>query len=431
MKKNLSLVMVVLLGLAWYITLSTWFGNEKKFNNIIAEAQRLEEKGLYIDAISQYEEAEEVKGETLELEECIADAYYAMGDYKEYRKKLNAIIADYGPIESDVVKLYEFTESYYSESSVIDLVNNLYEKYPDSEVIQGYYDGIKGKYVERTCVYDRIYDFSGAYAVYVQNEKKGLIDLNGKTVIEAVYDEIEFDGENTAAIPVKDGEECFFINIDGFKTKAPEENYELIGIISQNRIVAVKNGKYGYLDKSFDEKTAFEYDDATPIYEGVGAVKKGEKWALINKSGELVTEFIFDDIVRNSQGLCSVNKMIAVKQGDVFFFVNEKGERVSENNYEEIKAFETEEMCPVCINDKWGYVDQNENLIIQCSYEDAKAFANGYAAVQKNGIWGYIDQNDYMAITPVFDDAGLMTSNGTAPVCHDSTWTLMQLKIMN
>lgn len=431
MKKNLSLMMIILLGIAWYMTLSTWLGNEKKYNSIIAEAQRLEEKGLYLDAIAQYEEAKGVKGESIELEECIADAYFAMGDYKEYKKKLSAIIDKYGPLERDVIKLYEFTEEYYSENSVIDLVNSLYKKYPDSEVVLHYYDGIKGRYIERTCAYDRIYDFSGAYAVYVQNGKKGLIDLDGRPVIEAVYDEISFDGKDTEAIPVKDGENCFFVNKNGYKTKMPEEGYEIIGIVSENRIVAKKNGKYGYLDKSFHEKTAFDYDDATPIYEGVGAVKQGDKWALINKRGELVTEFIFDDVSRNSKGICSVNKIIAVQQSDVFFFVDKEGERISEQNYEEIKAFESDEMCAVRMKGKWGYIDQNENLNIECTYEDVKSFANGYAAVQKNGVWGYIDENNYMAVAPVFDDAGLMTANGVAPVCHGSTWTLMQLKIMD
>ena len=92
MKKNLSIVMLVLLGIAWYITLSTWLGNEKKYNNLVAEAKRFEEKGLYLDAISQYEEAKRISGEQLTLDEYIADVYLAMGDYKEYRKKLNAII---------------------------------------------------------------------------------------------------------------------------------------------------------------------------------------------------------------------------------------------------------------------------------------------------------------------------------------------------
>ena len=109
MKKNLSIVMIVLLGLAWYVTLSAWLGNDEKYKNMIAEAQRLEEKGLYLDAIAQYEEAKEIKGEILELEEYIADDYLSMGEYKEYRKTLNEIIDAYGPIESDVIKLYEFT----------------------------------------------------------------------------------------------------------------------------------------------------------------------------------------------------------------------------------------------------------------------------------------------------------------------------------
>lgn len=431
MKKNLSIAMIVLLGLAWYITLSTWLGNETKYKNIVAEAQRLEEKGLYLDAIAQYEMAKEVKGEILFLDEAIADDYLAMGDYKEYRKKMNGIISTYGPVEKDVVKLYDFTAANYSEDSAIDLVNELYERYPDSEIVQDYYDSVKGKYVERACAFERIYDFTQEYAVYVQNGKKGLIDHDGKVVVEAVYDEIAYNGKDKGDISVRDGKDCFFINQQGYKTKMPEETYEAVSALSQSRIVAKKDGKYGYLDKNFNAKTEFIYEDATPFYEGVAAVKQGEKWALIDRKGELVTDFLFEEVSRNSRGICSINKMIAVRQGKDFFFINEKGERLSEQTYEEVKAFEGDDMCAVRMKGKWGYIDKNGNLNIECSYEDAKSFTNGYAAVKKNGIWGYIDKNNNMTIQPVFDDAGLMTQDGVAPVCHDTTWTLLQLKIMN
>lgn len=430
MKKNLSIVMIVLLGLAWYITLSTWLGNEKKYNNMIAEARRLEEKGLYLDAISQYEEAKEVKGDTLELEEYIADDYLAMGDYKEYREKLNEIIAVHGPVERDVTKLYEFTRDYLSEDSVIELISGLYERYPDSGIVMEYYDTVKGKYIERTCVYERIYDFAGDYAVYVQDGKKGLIDSGGKIVIDAVYDEIGFNGKDTQQIAVKDGNQCYFINDKGYKTKMPEETYTSLGMVSQSRMTAGKDGKYGYLDKNFKEKTEFIYDGATPVYEGTGAVQKGSKWALIDRNGELVTDFIYDEVLCNSKGICSVNKRIAVRQGDAFFLIDTKGERVSDQNYEGMKAFEAESMCAVCIDGKWGYIDKDGNLKLACSYEDAKSFTNGYAAVKKNGSWGYIDENNYMTIRPSFEDAGLMTEDGVAPVCHGNTWTLLQLKIM-
>lgn len=431
MKKNLSIIMLVLLGLAWYVTLSSWLGNEEKYNQMIAEAQRLEGKGQYLNAIAQYEEAKRMKGGILELEEYIADDYLAMGDYKAYRTKLNGIIDAYGPVEADVVKLYDFTRDYFSEGTLIDLVQGWYERYPDNETVLHYYDGIKGKYTERICAYDKIDDFTGAYAVYIQNRKKGLIDIEGEPVIEAVYDEIVFDGKNSKMISVKDGDVCFFVNDKGYRTEMPEESYESLGIVSQGRIVAKKNGKYGYLDAKFNEKTEFIYDAATPFYEGTGAVRQGEKWALINKDGELTTEFIFDEVLSNSRGICSVNKRIAVKQGKAYFFVNEKGERVSEQDYDGIKTFEGDGMCTVCRQGKWGFADQDGSLIIDYIYEDAKPFTNGYAAVCKNGVWGYIDTKNYMTIQPCFDGAGLMTPDGTAPVCHGSTWTLIQLKVMD
>lgn len=430
MKKTLSMVMLILLGLVWYVTLSSWIGNETRYRNIIAEAQRLEQKGLYLDAVAQYEEAKKIKGETLELEELIADDYLAMGDYKAYRDKLTRIIAAHGPVESDLVKLYDFTYAYFSEDTLIDLVDGWHETYPENETVLKYYDGLKGKYTERSCAYDKIEDFAGDFAVYVQDGKKGLLDLEGTPVIEAVYDEIAFDGEDTEMISVKDGQACFFVNKNGYKTKMPEQAYESLGIVSQRRIVAGKNGKYGYLDSDFKEKTEFVYDAAAPINEGVGAVKQGEKWALLGKDGELLTEFIFDEILQNGKGYCCVGKRIAVRQGQAYFFVNEKGERISEQNYDDMKALEEDGMCAVCLNGKWGYADQEGNQVIACAYEDARPFTNGYAAVRQNGIWGYIDTKNYMTIKPCFDDAGLMTKSGTAPVCHGGTWTLIQLKIM-
>lgn len=431
MKRNFSIIMIVLLGLAWYVTLSTWFGNEKKYNEMVAEAKRLEEKGLYLDAIAQYEEAKEVKGRTLELEDYIADDYLSMGDYKEYRRKLYAIIAEYGPVEVNLDKLYEFTANHFSEDSVIDLVREWYEKYPESEAVLKYYDKVKGKYVERACAYEKIGDFAGPYAVYMQNGKKGLIGLDGKAVVEAVYDEIEYDGKDEQSIPVKDGEDSFFINDKGYKTKMPEEAYESLGMVSQGRIVAKQGGKYGYLDKSFRQKTEFIFDQASGICEGVGAVKQEDKWALINRKGELLTEYVYDDVLLNHQGLCSVNKIIAVRQGNDCYLINTEGERIAEQGFDQMKAFESEGMCAVCMDGKWGYAGQDGSLKITCMYEDAKSFTNGYAAVRKDGLWGYIDENGQMAISPVFDDAGLMASDGVAPVCHGTTWTLIQLKIMD
>lgn len=75
------------------------------------------------------------------------------------------------------------------------------------------------------------------------------MDAVRQQIVSAVDDEIAFDGKDTDWIPVRDGKECFFINRNGYKTKVPEGEYDYLGIVSQNRIVAGKGGKYVYLDR--------------------------------------------------------------------------------------------------------------------------------------------------------------------------------------
>ncbi len=431
MKKNLSLLMGVLLALAWYVTLSTWLGNESKYQDIIAEAQRLEGKELYLDAIAQYEKAEEIKGSTLELEEYIAADYLAMGDYKKYQQQMRDILNSYGPVEADVKGLVGFHQKYSSQGTLIDCVNDLYAQYPDSEVVRTYYDSLKGIYTESYLSTEKIENFRGNYAVYEQNGRQGLLNQEGKEVIEAVYDEIIYDGKNNDAISVRDGADWFYITRDGYKVKEPEGDYEYLDVVSGQRILAKKNGKYGYLDSDMREKTEFIYDDATAIYDGVGAVKQGDKWALINKNGKTVTEFVYDDVAVNNFGICSLNKLIGVSQNGVWFFVNAEGERIGEQSFEDMKAFESEQPCAVCLNDKWGYLDIEGNLVIECSYEDAKSFMNDYAPVCEDGLWGYIDLNNYLSLDYSFVDAGNFTGSGVAPVSHGDTWTLIQLVVKN
>ena len=431
MKKTLSLAMAALLALAWYITLSSWTGMDSEYQGYIDEAKRLESKGLYIDAISQYEEAKSLKPDNLELEESIADAYFAMGNQKEYKKQLNHIIDTFGPVERDVQKAYEYYMAYASENSLIDYLVDLYAKYPDSAIVKEYYNSIKGIYTEKYVSFDDIGDFRGTGAVFAQGDKKGLVNVEGKVVIAAVYDDIAYNGSDADHIVVKDGDTYYFINSSGYKTQQPDENYEYMGVISQQRVVTKKGGKFGYLDSNLKEKTGFVYDNATSFYEDIAAVEKDGKWALISRKGEELTGYIYDDVAVNSKDYCSVNKVIWVKQNGYWSLINSEGEAVGADSYEDVKAFESGQLCAVCKNGKWGFADTTGSLRIDCEYQDAKSFLNGAAPVKKNSLWGYIDLENFLMINCAFDDARQMTSNGVAPVSRDGTWTLIELKALN
>ena len=431
MKKNLAMVMGVLLVLSWYVTISSWFGNKGKYEEYLEEAKRLEEKGLYLDAIQEYEDARELKGDSIELDELVADDYLAMGDMKKYRNKLNEMIDEYGPKEQVVNKLVIYYKEYSSENSLIDCLAELYKKYPDNENIKQHYNEIKGLYKEEYLSMDHIDEFHGKYASFELNGKKGLLDEDGDICIEAVYDEIIFNGKDEDSITVKDGNRFFFINIDGYKTKEANDIYEEMGSLSNKRVLIKKNGKYGYLNADLEIKIEPQYDDATAFYEDMAAVKKGNKWAIINRKGEAITEYIYDDIAINSMDICSMNGIIGVCQNESWFFIDDEGERIGENAFQEIKAFEGEQPCAVFMNRKWGFCDKEGNLVFDYSYDNAKSFKNGYAAISENQLWGFIDTDNYKFIKGTFDNVRNMTANGIAPVSHGDSWTLIELKSMN
>lgn len=54
---------------------------------------------------------------------------------------------------------------------------------------------------------------------------------------------------------------------------------------------------------------------------------------------------------------------------------------------------------------KWGFVDSTGKLIIKNTYDNAREFEDGLAAICKQGKWGYIDHTNTMVIQPQFRSA--------------------------
>ncbi len=122
------------------------------------------------------------------------------------------------------------------------------------------------------------------------------------------------------------------------------------------------------------------------ICAGVGIVH-GE--AVLKNTVEVIDLPQFDNYEEYffSEGLA------AVCQGDKYGYMNENGDLIISLQYDEAEPF----FCgraKVCINKKYGYIDRNGEEVIPCVFHDGSDFSDHITSVEDdNGIWKLVDRN--------------------------------------
>lgn len=427
MKKKMILLMVALLALCWYQTVGGLLGSEKKYQECLGNAAAFEERELYLDAIEEYEAAMQYREDTSELMLKIAGNYRDMGDMQSYINQLRSVVSRYGPRQDAIENIYEYYTGKNREDDAIEYIMDLKEKYPDDEVVKQYYEQIRKSYYEMYHSYQNVGAFLGAYAVYEYEGKKGIIDTAGEVVLEAAYDDISVPLKLSDGFAVYVGDQAYLVSEKGYKIAQPEADYEELGILSGSRRLAKKNGKYGYLNSNLEETSEFLWNEATHFSNKIAAVKKEEKWALINTKGELLTEYIYTDVKRDAHNFCSRSGLLWVNEGKGYKLMNAELEVVSEEVFDDVRCFYEEGPAAVCRNGKWGFIDPQGQMVIPFTFDDADSFRLGYAPVKLNGLWGYAGENGNMLITYTFDEALGFNDDGSAPVKREGAWELIKL----
>ncbi len=429
MKKNMILLMAALLVLCWYTTVGTWMSSGENYRTAMANAESFEERELYLDAISEYESAMQYRKDVSEPMLRIANDYRNLGDMDSWLRQMKDLVARYGPQEQLVGEIYSYYMSENDTEEAISYISDLKAAWPEDAVVNGYYQEIRKDYYALYHSYQVIGPFLGNYAVYEYEGKKGIINSSGEVVLKAAYDEIGVPLRIADGFPVRVGSQTYVISEKGYKTAQPEEDCQQLGILSGNRILAQRNGKYGYLNADHEAVGEFAWDDATHFANGIAAVKRGEKWALINTRGELLTDYIYTDVKRDAHNFCSRYGLLWVNEGSGYYLLDEELEPLGEALYEDVRCFYEEGAAAVCHNGKWGFADRQGQLVVPYTFDDADSFQIGYAPVKLGGLWGYVAEDGSVLIDYAFEEALGFNGNGTAPVKREGTWELIKLGI--
>jgi hypothetical protein len=229
-------------------------------------------------------------------------------------------------------------------------------------------------------IYDLANEFYNGYAIVNKDEKFGLLNAGGYFNIEPKFFELVFIGEGLLKA-LSENDFWGIVNVQG-DTILPFQ-YEAIGEFSENRALAAKKGKCGYINEMGTVVIPLKFPFASILLttgqfeNGFALHKQKYKSTLIDTAGKIISFSGFEDYGKPSAGLFPVRK-----------------------------------------NKKWGFIDANKKIKVPIKYESVESFANGFAVVHQNKQAGLVDTSGKIFITPLYEgitvkeNSILVRSNG-------------------
>lgn len=433
-KTNATLMliaMLVLTGVCWFAAINKQISDKNIYSDTIHQAEGMLKKGIYQDALELYMDIESLFGPNYSLVMKIADAYRQMGDEDGFLAYCDKAIA----LDEKCEEAYVKKANYYIEnqkfSSAIQVVNSGLQNVKESETLTSISQQLVYKYrrIEKhfSTVMGWHTQIDSAYMVAERSGNLCLFVSDGTVYAENVYDELGAYDNETGVMPCCYEGQYFYIDSNGNRKLVPDKEYEYLGAFGQGLASAKSQGKYGYIDTDFQEY-AFEYEYTGGFCNGVAAVKKNGKWALINTKMELLTDFIYDNILLNEYGFCSAYSRIWAQRDGHYILLDTSGVQVTETAFEDVRLpASSDGAIAVKKGDKWGFIDTSGEMVIEAKYEDADSFAIGLAPIKQGGSWQYINTDEKIVIEEQFNMAKPFSGDGVASVYNGSYWYMIIL----
>lgn len=249
-------------------------------------------------------------------------------------------------------------------------------------------------------VYDNISAVTYKEGMFLveQNGKLGIINLNGVNVIDIEYDMITVDNyynvdskyQKTGFIVCNIGDNGYrygYINYKGDKILDTEyiEISRITDINDDDNIylIAYKDGQAGVLK---NKKTIIDYQYESIIYNSMNdafIVQRNGKKGVVGRNGDIKVEPQYTTLIWNG-------KYINVKQEDgTEKVIDENGNEITDGYISRVPTSDGQHSIVYDKDDIYKIIDNNGNVVVDKGYSYIEDIGNNYyivASSQKNGI---------------------------------------------
>lgn len=253
----------------------------------------------------------------------------------------------------------------------------------------------QGKYILEP-ILDSLYHLEGEY-FYGYNENQYML-------IKALEDDADIRYSSYHKISLED--DVILEYIHGKLRRVMKKDGILLDIVGMKEVVRkdpehynvyFKNGKVGLLDQKGVWRVV-PMDGVTAIYPGkedlFGAVKD-QKFGFVNRSGNLIIPFQFDEINKFSEGYAGI------KTGDQWGYIDHNGALVIPYQFDEVGEF-NRGLAIVKKNGKSNLIDKTGKILLQNYYNTISLSNDFYYITEENNLYGMVDPLGHEISSPCF-----------------------------
>lgn len=261
--------------------------------------------------------------------------------------------------------------------------------------------------------------------VIQRNGKQGIVDRDGNVKIDTKYTNITFGGIYLNAIE-DEGDKVLDLNgnevTDGYISKMPTKD-------GQHSIVYGEDEVYKIIDNSGNVVIDKNYTYIEEVDNNYFIVASMNNNGIVDLSGKSLVDLKYNSIFKldntnllqanisetNTISLINSNMQVVATMDDASIEVKENYVRLyseTESKYFDYSGNEltAQELFPdnniyaKKIDDKWGFVNKEGNIVVQNEYDMVTEINEyGFAGIKKDGKWGVINKNGDIIQEPTYE----------------------------
>ena len=256
--------------------------------------------------------------------------------------------------------------------------------------------------------------FKGRLARFYNDGKAGILNKEGEVLLEARYKDIIIRSDTTVdAVHLRnwkilDGQnqllnELQFDSIRPLGKDLWATSIRFYNAAGQPTLMSALTNSKG--KQLIAYRPMYIYPFKGSGVNQVAKIKEKKHFGVIGEEGQYILPAEFDSVALTDRAIIAG---LRIDKDWLWHLFDLNGKKISRETYQAIVP-QKDDLMPVKLNDRWGYIDQQGKEVLICRYDSTYAFDGPYARVRYSGSMGVINREGFWQIRPMAEHIRMVT----------------------